>query len=291
MAPRCHARTDDGVGVYAAERQAQILHVRTVVRPCGGTRAGDRDGRHPGDRPPRPDRPGATGRAAPRARWCDAGRAVRLRTQRGHAGEPVRRREGPDRARPRSTSCPTAARSSSTPAPRPCGWPACCPPTASSPSSPTHCRSRRCWPLYPNITLHLLGGIVRGITLAAVGDWALRNIADVSVDVAFLGINGITVERGLTTPDLAEAQVKRALSPGGSAHRRAGRPQQVRPDRVRPGVGPRRGRHHHHRQRSRRGDRVRDRDHRPESGARMILTVTPNPERGPGAGRPGPRGR
>jgi DeoR family fructose operon transcriptional repressor len=65
---------------------------------------------------------------------------------------------------------------------------------------------------YANVTLHLLGGIVRGITLAAVGDWALRNIADVNVDVAFLGINGITAERGLTTPDLGEAQVKRAFT-------------------------------------------------------------------------------
>ncbi len=65
---------------------------------------------------------------------------------------------------------------------------------------------------FVNINLHLLGGTVRGITLAAVGDWALRSIADVSVDVAFLGINGITTRRGLTTPDLAEAQVKRALA-------------------------------------------------------------------------------
>ena len=70
---------------------------------------------------------------------------------------------------------------------------------------------------YSNVTLHLLGGIVRGITLAAVGDWALREIADISVDVAFLGINGISVERGLTTPDLGEAQVKRALA--GAARR------------------------------------------------------------------------
>ncbi|MEP6980485.1 MAG: DeoR/GlpR family DNA-binding transcription regulator [Nakamurella sp.] len=68
---------------------------------------------------------------------------------------------------------------------------------------------------YANITLHMLGGNVRGITLAAVGDWALRNIADVSVDVTFLGINGITAERGLTTPDLAEAQIKRALARAG----------------------------------------------------------------------------
>jgi DeoR family fructose operon transcriptional repressor len=31
------------------------------------------------------------------------------------------------------------------------------------------------------------------------------------VDVAFLGTNGLSVERGLTTPDPAEAAVKRAM--------------------------------------------------------------------------------
>jgi DeoR family transcriptional regulator, fructose operon transcriptional repressor len=63
----------------------------------------------------------------------------------------------------------------------------------------------------PNITLHLVGGQLRGRTLAAVGAWAERSLADVRVDVAFLGTNGLTVENGLTTPDLAEAMVKRAL--------------------------------------------------------------------------------
>lgn len=63
----------------------------------------------------------------------------------------------------------------------------------------------------PNITLHVLGGTVRGRTLATVGTWAEHAIADVYADVAFLGTNGLTVERGLTTPDLAEAGVKRAL--------------------------------------------------------------------------------
>ncbi len=62
-----------------------------------------------------------------------------------------------------------------------------------------------------NVTLHLLGGMVRGRTLAAVGVWAERAMQDVYADVAFLGTNGITAERGLTTPDLAEAGVKRAL--------------------------------------------------------------------------------
>ena len=63
----------------------------------------------------------------------------------------------------------------------------------------------------PHLTLHLLGGVVRGRTLAAVGSWAEREMRDVYADVAFLGTNGLTVAQGLTTPDLAEAGVKRAL--------------------------------------------------------------------------------
>ncbi len=63
----------------------------------------------------------------------------------------------------------------------------------------------------PNISLHLLGGIVRARTLAAVGEWTTSQIDDVFADVAFMGTNGISVERGLTTPDMAEAGVKRSL--------------------------------------------------------------------------------
>lgn len=63
----------------------------------------------------------------------------------------------------------------------------------------------------PNVALHLLGGAVRGRTLAAVGPWAERCMQDVYAEVAFLGTNGLTVEHGLTTPDLVEAGVKRAL--------------------------------------------------------------------------------
>lgn len=66
----------------------------------------------------------------------------------------------------------------------------------------------------PNVTLHLVGGTVRGRTMAAVGSWALAALADIHADVAFLGTNGLSVEHGLTTPDLAEAAVKRALVEG-----------------------------------------------------------------------------
>ncbi|WP_029067963.1 DeoR/GlpR family DNA-binding transcription regulator [Jonesia quinghaiensis] len=64
---------------------------------------------------------------------------------------------------------------------------------------------------HPGITLHLVGGQVRGRTLAAVGPWALAALQNIHVDVAFVGTNGLSVERGLTTPDIDEAEVKRAL--------------------------------------------------------------------------------
>ncbi|HYV01587.1 MAG TPA: DeoR/GlpR family DNA-binding transcription regulator [Actinomycetota bacterium] len=62
-----------------------------------------------------------------------------------------------------------------------------------------------------NLKLYLIGGRVRGRTLADVDDWALRQLADLRVDVAFIGTNGLTVARGLSTPDPAEAAVKREM--------------------------------------------------------------------------------
>jgi DeoR family transcriptional regulator, fructose operon transcriptional repressor len=63
----------------------------------------------------------------------------------------------------------------------------------------------------PGITLHVLGGRVRGITQCAVGDSTVRALSDLRVDVAFLGTNGISPQHGFTTPDDAEAAVKRAM--------------------------------------------------------------------------------
>ena len=63
----------------------------------------------------------------------------------------------------------------------------------------------------PLLTVCTLGGRVRRTTMAEVDDWAARALAEINVDVAFLGANGICVERGLTTPDPAEAAVKRRM--------------------------------------------------------------------------------
>jgi DeoR family fructose operon transcriptional repressor len=63
----------------------------------------------------------------------------------------------------------------------------------------------------PTVSLQLLGGRVRGLTQAAVGEPALRLLDTLRVDVAFIGTNGISVEHGLSTPDSDEAAVKRAM--------------------------------------------------------------------------------
>ncbi|CAM5726597.1 DeoR/GlpR family DNA-binding transcription regulator [Streptomyces hirsutus] len=63
---------------------------------------------------------------------------------------------------------------------------------------------------HPGIQLHLVGGRVRHRTRAAVDAWALRAYGEIRADVLFVAANGFSTEHGLTTPDLAEAAVKRA---------------------------------------------------------------------------------
>jgi DeoR family fructose operon transcriptional repressor len=60
-------------------------------------------------------------------------------------------------------------------------------------------------------SLHLIGGRVRGLTQAAVGEQAVRALESLRVDIAFIGTNGISVRHGLSTPDLDEAAIKRAM--------------------------------------------------------------------------------
>jgi DeoR family fructose operon transcriptional repressor len=62
------------------------------------------------------------------------------------------------------------------------------------------------------ITLHVLGGRVRGVTQTAAGESTIRALADLRTDVAFLGANGISVAHGFSTPDEAEAATKRAMT-------------------------------------------------------------------------------
>ncbi len=66
----------------------------------------------------------------------------------------------------------------------------------------------------PNLDVHLLPGRVRTTTQAAVGADTVAAVADLRADVAFVGTNGLTLDHGLSTPDVDEAAVKRALVHG-----------------------------------------------------------------------------
>ena len=63
----------------------------------------------------------------------------------------------------------------------------------------------------PSVSLQMLGGRVRGLTQASVGDQALRVLDTMRVDIAFIGTNAISVRHGLSTPDSDEAAIKRAM--------------------------------------------------------------------------------
>ena len=62
-----------------------------------------------------------------------------------------------------------------------------------------------------DLRLYVIGGRLRTRTLANVDDWALRQLEALRVDVAFVGTNGFSLARGLSTPDPAEAAVKHAI--------------------------------------------------------------------------------
>ncbi|MGW0733930.1 DeoR/GlpR family DNA-binding transcription regulator [Streptomyces sp. NPDC002851] len=63
----------------------------------------------------------------------------------------------------------------------------------------------------PELTVITLGGRVRARTLAEVDVIAIRTLSTFLIDVSFLATNGVSVKHGLTTPDLAEAEVKRSM--------------------------------------------------------------------------------
>ena len=82
----------------------------------------------------------------------------------------------------------------------------------------------RTWPIVPNclpiamnlarrnqLDIQLLGGQIRAITHAIVGDTALRTLALLKADVAFIGTNALSLDHGLSTADSQEAAVKRAM--------------------------------------------------------------------------------
>ena len=63
----------------------------------------------------------------------------------------------------------------------------------------------------PELSVLLIGGRLRSKTASTVDAWAIDALQDIRVSIAFMGANGISVERGATTPDPSEAAVKRGM--------------------------------------------------------------------------------
>ncbi len=57
--------------------------------------------------------------------------------------------------------------------------------------------------------VRLLGGEIKAVTEAVVGDDALESLEKYNFSKGFFGVNGIDRKRGFTTPDLKEASIKR----------------------------------------------------------------------------------
>ena len=57
----------------------------------------------------------------------------------------------------------------------------------------------------------LLGGNLKGPELCTVGPITTESLSQMAADTVFLSCSGFSLERGLTDPDLREAEVKRAM--------------------------------------------------------------------------------
>jgi len=63
----------------------------------------------------------------------------------------------------------------------------------------------------PEIKTIILGGLLKPKELCAVGPTAAQQLGRLAVDKAFLSAAGFDLERGLTDPDIYEAEVKEAM--------------------------------------------------------------------------------
>ena len=63
----------------------------------------------------------------------------------------------------------------------------------------------------PNLKLVVTGGVARPESYELVGPLAEQSLAELNLDVVFLGVDGITPEAGLTTHHEVEAHTNRAL--------------------------------------------------------------------------------
>lgn len=58
-----------------------------------------------------------------------------------------------------------------------------------------------------NVEAFVVGGFLRGVSLAMVGHLAKRVLEGTYFDLAFLGVSGVSMEYGLTIPSLEESEI------------------------------------------------------------------------------------
>lgn len=61
------------------------------------------------------------------------------------------------------------------------------------------------------VSTYLLGGMIKSSTKAITGFESIDRIRDFQFNKSFLGINGIDTEKGFTTPDIQEADIKKQV--------------------------------------------------------------------------------
>lgn len=64
---------------------------------------------------------------------------------------------------------------------------------------------------HENLRVLTLPGMIRGLTTAAVDAATKRQLENLTVDLAVIGVNGLSPDQGLTTTNPEEAAVKRAM--------------------------------------------------------------------------------
>ncbi len=64
---------------------------------------------------------------------------------------------------------------------------------------------------HTKLQIMTLPGSVRGLTSAAVDSWTVRRLGTITADLAIIGVNALTAQRGLMTTNPEEAAVKRAM--------------------------------------------------------------------------------
>lgn len=64
---------------------------------------------------------------------------------------------------------------------------------------------------HPSATVHLVGGVLRKGFHCTVGSGAVEALRNLTVDKAFMAANAFSPEKGASTPDLNQAELKRCM--------------------------------------------------------------------------------